>query len=148
MGGEIIRPDWGDGERDSYAVVPVENGVVDPDTLPAPAVMLQQMQGEAPATGGEDDPTAGMSQSQIEGASLAAEQILADAPPGFAEEFDTLSAGLQNRVFKVMAARGPNLRGLDLVAAVEDRLTLAEAVEAADWLRALPEDCKAWLRGD
>jgi len=142
----ISRPDWGDGAHTPNAVVPVENGVVDADTLPSPGQMLQQMQGDVPAT--EDDPTAGLSQSQIEGASLAAEQILADAPPGFAEEFDTLSAGLQNRVFKVMAARGPNLRGLDLVAAVEDRLTLAEAVEAADWLRALPEDCKAWLRGE
>ena len=136
----IERPDWGDGERTTSAVVHVENGVVDADTLPGQ--MLQQMQGDV------TDPTAGLSQIQLEGASLAAEQILADAPLGFVEEFDTLSAGLRNRVFKVLAARGSYLRGLDLVYEVEKKLTLAEAVEASDWLRALPEEYKAWLRGD
>ena len=140
----ISRPDWGDGAHTPNAVVPVENGVVDVDSLPSPGAMLAEMQGDV--TG--DDPTAGLSQSQVEGASLAAEQILADAPPGFDGAFGTLSAGLQNRVFKVLAARGSYLRGLDLVYEVEKKLTLAEAVEASDWLRALPEEYKAWLRGD
>jgi hypothetical protein len=45
-----------------------------------------------------------------------------------------------------MAAR-PNLSGLDLVDAIEGRLTLEESAAAADWLRKLPDSYKAWLRG-
>jgi len=147
MGSEIVRLNWGDGERTPNAVVPaVESGIVDPDTLPAPNELLRQMQGDVPAT--SDDPTAGLSASQIEAASYVATELLANAPSGFSDTFDTLSAGVQRKVFEVMAARGPNLRGLDLVYEVEKKLTLGEAAEAAEWLRALPEHHKAWLRGE
>ena len=92
-------------------------------------------------------PTAGLSQYQVEAAGYVAEQILADAPYGFDDTFDTLSAAVQNKVFQVMAEK-PHLRGLDLVDKVEGRLTLEEAVEVGNWLRALPEEYKDWLRGE
>jgi len=138
------RPDWGDGERSSFAstaMVPV-----DPDTLPAPADMLAEMQGEQVQTPDGGDPLAGLSNFVREGAVHVAEQILVDAPDDFVDTFDTLSSGLQRRVFEVMAAC-PHKRGLDLIEAIERKLTLGEAVEATEWVRALPEHHKAWLRG-
>jgi len=141
----IDRPDWGDGGHMPNALVP--SSYVDPDTLPAPADMLAEMEGEQVRTSDGGDPITGLSAFVVDTARHVSEQILADAPSGFTDSFDVLSSGLQRRVFETMAAR-PNLRGLDLVAAVEDKLTLAEAVEAGNFLRSLPEDCKAWLRGD
>lgn len=139
------RPDWGDGERSSFvgtAVVPV-----DPDTLPAPADILAEMQSGQVQTSDGGDPIVGLSEFVVSTARNVAEQILDDAPDGFTDSFDTMSAGLQRRVFETMAAR-PNLRGLDLIEAIENKLTLGQAVEASEWIRGLSEGHKAWLRGD
>ena len=97
----IERADWGDGERTPNALVPSEN--VDPDSLPAPADLLAEMQGDNPAADG-GDPIVGLSAFVVETARNVSQQILADAPPGFTEEFDGLSSGLQRRVFEVMAS--------------------------------------------
>ena len=146
MGGDIERPsnspalwqDWGDGGREPNAVVPVEER--------EPSAVIAEVAG-ADTAAVEDDALTGLTEFQVTTARDVAEQILEDAPDDFVDAFDTLSTGLQRRIFGVMAAR-PNLRGLDLVAAVEDKLTLGEAAEAADWLRNLSDHHKAWLRGD
>ena len=94
-----------------------------------------------------DDPLAGLTDDQIEQAAIVIGMIIgADDPTGFAAVFDTMSPSLQSKVFGVMA-RSPHLRGLDLVDAIEKKLTLSEAAEAETWLRNLSPEHKQLLRG-
>ena len=115
-----------------------------------PGEMIQQyeaegvhgFESEAPA----GDPLEGMTEDQLETVQVAIGMILGEDPTGFAEAFDRLSPGLQGKVFTTLSAN-PHLRGLDLIDAIERKLTLAEAAEAEAFLRGLSPEHRRLLRG-
>jgi hypothetical protein len=164
----VERPDWGDGEKAFAAPVPAGGDAEgqrilhemqnydaanpawndDPFGLrsPLPAKVDQQRDELGRFVEKADPALAGLSEDQVERAAFIAVQMGAD-DPGFTATFDELSPGLQAKVFSVMA-NSPHKRGLDLLDAIEAKLTLAENVEAQRWLRALPAEYRALVRGN
>jgi hypothetical protein len=95
-----------------------------------------------------DHDLAGLRPEQIVGAALVAEEMLGEAldSEGLATAFEELPSGVKRKFYETMAA-SPHLRILDLLDAVEGKLTLDEQYATEYGLKGLPRAYKRVLMG-
>jgi hypothetical protein len=145
----IERPDWGDGEHQSF-VQPNGNGALVPTggAPDAAADLIREIEREYPplrserrVEAGDFNPLEGMARHQIEAASSAAEMLLVDEPNSQAvmDAFDDLHPKVQAKVYRLLATT-PHLRGEKFWKRLYGTLTLEETILADDWLADLSED--------
>lgn len=130
MAGEIERPNWGDGTH-SQALVPAAD--IDPDSLPAPADLLAEMQGSEVVEHNSPDEAAVTAFS--EGEKEVLETMGTNLPGWLNGALGELDADLKQAVGR-LALYHRHLEPERFFKRLQDKLTLDQKIRLDDWIDA------------